>query len=129
MIDFDFTELGQLAVDVSKVPDLSMKRVGQAVEVTARKTKDAAKENIGRPKLMQHIAPTVDYDIDKGSAGATADIGFSRNRKQGRLGNFLEYGSRYFPARQPLAKALHDNEEDFVEGIARAVEDSLKEAF
>ena len=123
-ISFDFSEVNALSVDLSRAPRGIERYAKQAIKVTARRTKDAARRNVGGPRLMPHVQHAIDYD--KLGDGLEIEVGFDKGSAQGPLGNFLEYGSRYFGARQPLARALHENEADFVKGMERAALDALE---
>lgn len=122
-ISFDFSEVDALKADLSKAPASIVPFAVKAVEVSARRTKDTAKRNVGGMRKLQHVPATIDYD--KRDGGLTVEVGFNK-AGQGNLGNIIEYGSRYFGARQPLARALHENEADFVKGMELAALDALK---
>lgn len=123
-IGFDFSEVNVLSVDLSKAGPAIVPFAKQALRHTAHKTKLSAGQNVGSPRLMPHAASAIDYDVI--GDGLTVEVGFNKGKMQGSLGNFLEYGSRYFPARQPLSRALHENEADLVKGMEIAALDALK---
>ncbi|GGA72589.1 hypothetical protein GCM10011490_24210 [Pseudoclavibacter endophyticus] len=127
-IEFDFSEVGHLAANLDRVPGRAAPNVRKAVEVTARKVKDDARDNTKGMKQLRGIPPAIDYDMRAERDSIGADIGFRRDVAQGALGNFIEYGSKYFPARGPLAHALHENEEDFVRGLGIAIADAIEDA-
>lgn len=124
-VDFDLAGVHKLSADLnaagSKVAPLARK----ALHVTAGKVKDDAKELTSGSHLMPHLPSSIDYDMKAGPNHVEAEVGFERSKRQGKLGNIYEYGSRYFPARGPLAQALHQNEADFVKGMTIAAEDAL----
>lgn len=124
-IGFDFSEVRKLAADLSEAESNAAPLVRKAVEVSARRVKDAARDNMRDVKYMPHIPAAVDYDLLGSGDGITAEVGFDRGKRQGQLGNIYEYGSRFFPARGPLTHALHENEADFVKGITLAATDAL----
>lgn len=126
-VQFDFTEVNRLAANLAAYPSTVAPTVRQAVEVTARKVKDSARDGASGIKGMAAVPSRIDYDLKGDSGSVWAEIGF-RKEGAGQLGNFVEYGSRYFPARQPLSIALHEQEGDFVRGLGIALADSLGDA-
>lgn len=124
-IDIDLAQVRQLSANLKEVPRHAAKNVRQAVQVTATHVKDDARDNTRDMKYLGGIPARIDYDMIGRSDSIGADIGFNKGG-QGSLGNIIEYGSRYFPARGPLTHALHENEGDFVKGLLIAVEDAMR---
>lgn len=157
MADFDFSELNVLAADLGEVAAKSGKPFRQAVEVSARKVKDAARGKVGGRKHFKQAASAIDYEM-KGfqGFGATviqAEVGYNKDRPTGRLGNLVEFGAPNAPAmmnvkrggkwvtvpvpgggKRPLPPggelqdALHETEDDFQKGIEMALDAAMKEA-
>jgi len=156
-IDFDFSELMELAADLESAPEALPKHLGKALGTTAKKVKKSAQEKVGkRAKPWRRAAGGIDYEVEGFSgttSGMSAEIGYNKDTEVGKLGNLLEYGAprakkhilvkrgeittavKVRPEQSlPLAPggelqaALHENEDDFVSGIEHAVADALGEA-
>lgn len=157
MNGFDFSELDMLAADLGKAANNVGPFTAKAVEVTARRVKDAARKRVAGRKMMKQAASAIDYEL-KGfrGFGATvfdAEIGYNKAKGPGRIGNLVEFGApaarevvlivkktgvQWMPKPggrvKPLAPgrelqtALHENEGDFQKGLEIAVNDALREA-
>lgn len=147
-IELDNSDFSKLAADLGNAPSNSGKFLRKAIEVTARNVRDTARENA---KGMAHAPAfpySITYDIgvgydqsvgqaarsvlDGGISGAEsstlrAEIGPDKNRRQGALGNLIEYGSVNNPPQGIMHGALQENEDDFEKGIDIAIGDALKE--
>lgn len=129
-VDFDFSELDQLAADLGEAAKNVGPFVRKAVEVTARNVRDDWRENA---KGMDHAPAfpfSITYDLigfqGFGATALNAEIGPDKDRKQGALGNLIEYGSRNNPPQGLGHGALQRNEADFERGIEKAIDDALK---
>ena len=126
-IDFDFSELDKLAVDLGKVPDDAGKKIRQAVEVTSRHIKDSWAEKLTGENGVPHAPRSITYDITA-TAGAVsqieAEIGAERGRLQAPIVTVLEFGApgNNLAPRGYGHGALKDNEADFVKGLEIATE-------
>lgn len=131
-MEFDFSELNALAVDIEGAGTRVRRNARKAVERSAfvgkKLWKESADSHIGRGSLRRYGA-SVDYDVQGVGAGNTsgeisAEIGPSPGNGQGSLAIVEETpgGVRGVPQRnrekieQPLA-------EDFVRGMLAAVGD------
>lgn len=131
-IEFDFSELEQLAADLGKAGSNAGPFVRKAVEVTARNVRDDWRD---AAKGMAH-APAFPYSITYdligfqgfGATVLDAEIGPDKTRTQGALGNLIEFGSRNNPPKGLGHGALQRNEEDFVTGLEKAIDDAMREA-
>jgi len=156
-MDADFSELIALSMDLDNVPRNAGPKIRQAVEISARNVKDAAQAKVRGRTILGHAAQSIDYEL-KGfqGFGATvldAEIGYNKGKPAGALGNLIEFGApgarahmlvrgrrgwRNVPVpgspSRPLApgtelqRALAETEDDFVNGLDIAIEDSLREA-
>lgn len=125
MIGLDTSEVMRLSADLRTVGPRVALNARKAVEVTARRVKDDARDKTRGMYRLGRIPASISYDMHNDLSGPSAEIGFDKSG-QGNLGNIIEYGSRHFPARGPLTGALHDNADDFVRGLERAVDDSMR---
>lgn len=130
-IDFDFSELNILAADLTKAKVASPKKVRQAVEVTARKVKDAWKEKLKGTQGVPRGAYTITYDLNakpgQGSSVISAEIGAERGRSQAPIVTVIEFGSpvNNLAPRGYGSGALQENEADFIKGLEIAIGDLL----
>lgn len=155
-VEFDFSEVMELAADLESAPDNLPKYLRKGLEVTARKVKNAARDKVKGREMMSQAASAIDYELDGYSgttSGMSAEIGYRKGFGAGALGNLIEFGAPrarevilvknkggvYWLAKKgapvkalapgmELQRSLHENEEDFVAGVERAVEDAMREA-
>lgn len=126
MIEFDTSELDGFAADLGQSSARVTRNVQKAVEVTARKVKDDARKFATGINYARNYPRSINYDIRyKLPFEVSAAIGPDKNGPQGALGNILEYGSVNNAPVKHLGPALDKNEQDFVDGLMKAVEDSL----
>lgn len=131
MPEIDSADFSKLSADLGDVPERSGRNLRQAIEVTARHVRDAARENAQGMSHAPAFPYSITYDIDGSGSRATgsqlsAEIGPDKERSQGALGNLIEYGSVKNPPQGIMHGALQANEADFERGVDRAIEDALK---
>ena len=129
----DNSELDKLAADLGAVPARSGRNLRKAIEVTARNVRDTWRDESRGLAHAPAFPSSVTYDISGSGSRATgsqleAEIGPDKERRQGALGNLLEYGSVNNAGFNFGHRALQENEADFERGIDRAVDDALKAA-
>lgn len=130
-ITVDASQLNTLSANLGQVPAASGKYFRAAVEVTARNTRDTARENATGMAHAPAFPHSITYDIEGSGNRATgsnlrADIGPDKDLPQGSLGNLIEFGSVNNPPQGIMHGALQANEADFERGIERATDDALK---
>lgn len=122
----DFSELNQLAADLTRVPDKANRFVKKALEVTARSIKDDWKQGASRTGLHRY-ALDIDYDIKTPAGEIVAEIGPTVG-DSGSFGFVEDGGGNVRSAPQHAARdAVRANEDDFVRGLEIAVFDALAE--
>lgn len=128
-VEFDFSELDMLAADLGEAAANVGPFVRKAVQVTAHKVRDSWRENATGMLHAPAFPHSITYDmVGFQGFGATvlqAEIGPDKGRRQGALGNLIEFGSRNNPPQGLGHEALQRNEEDFVHGIETAVADAM----
>lgn len=136
---FDFTEINKLAADIGRAPDNAGPNLRAAIERTSHNIKTDWQEPLRWSSTLRAGAASISYDIGmgvsllhnamSGTAGEanslTAEIG-PELKGQGALVGMLEYGTPTTAPRGFGAAALEKNQEDFVRGIEKAIDDSLK---
>ena len=141
----DTSELDKLAADLGRAPAVAGRFIRQAVEVTARHVKDDWRDAAQGLAHAPAFPYSVGYDIGAGnglsvgqsasaviaggvtSAGSstvTAELGPDKDRRQGALGNLIEYGSMNNPPQGLGHGALERNQADFERGLERALSDA-----
>jgi hypothetical protein len=131
-MDFDFSDIVKLVADLGEVPKNAGKNIRKAVEVTARKVKDDWRKPLEGSSSVPGGARTISYDIKGGEAirgsGISAEIG-PETGGVGSLVSALEdgFGGRQGPTGYGAA-ALQMNEEDFQDGLEKALEQAEEEA-
>jgi hypothetical protein len=92
-IRIEHGDLDRLVADldkaVSRVPDEAEKVVAKG----ALNIKNGAQRRIGRPAHAPAYGSSITYDMRTGSGGPEAEIGPDKSRRQGALGNILEFGT------------------------------------
>ncbi len=128
----EFAELMQLAADLEAGPDSLSGYVRKAVQVTSLKVKKDAQESVKTRKGLGHAAHAITYDTSETGAGVQSEIGYDKGRGAGKLGNLIEFGGpnagNQLSPSHDLGNALLNNEADFVGGLVKAVDDSLRDA-
>lgn len=135
-IDFDFSELTALAVSFEKAAQNIDPFLMSAVKFTSVNIKRAASRKVGRRRHFKQAAQAIDFEVKRFSGFGVniiqSEIGYDKQKPAGELGNLVEFGAPGSPnALTPgneLATSLHENEEDLVRGVGRAVDDALKKA-
>lgn len=127
----DFSELMQLAADLEAGPESLSGYVRKAVQVTSNNVKKDAQKTVRGRKGLGHAAQAITYDTTESSGGYSSEIGYDKGQGAGKLGNLIEFGApnsgNQLAPSHDLGNALLGNEEDFVEGLGKAVTDSLRE--
>lgn len=118
-VHIEVVGLEALAGDLGEAMRRAPVECRQAVEVTARKIKDAARSRAAEigPHAKAYPA-SISYDIVYANAFVVqAEIGPDKDKAQGALGNLLEFGSTNNAPIPHLGPALAENEADFEYGI------------
>ena len=129
--NFNFDELRSLSADLGKVANNTGPFINSAVQFTSRLVRDAARDSVkSGSNQWRALVPAIDYEITVGANGTgsviESEIGYSKDRPAGKLGNIREFGSPSVAPHLDLQKALEENEADFEKGITQAIDDALK---
>lgn len=127
----DFSELMALAADIETAGEAVSANLRKAIQVTSHKVKTEAQTSVRTRKGLGHAANAITYEASESATGVESEIGYEKERA-GKLGNLIEFGApnsgNQLAPSHDLGNALLNNEEDFVRGITRAVDDGHKEA-
>lgn len=100
--------LRRLAAQLHAAPGVTAPQARQVVKKGAVNIKGDARRRIGRPRHAPHYPGAITFDVGSTPAGPHADIGPDKQRRQGPLGNVLEFGSPTsapHPHMRPAAEA------------------------
>jgi hypothetical protein len=123
-IGADFSELAAFAEDLGEVPKKTPPLVRKAVEVTARHVKDDWRKGADRTGLGGYAAD-VDYDMKYTDGAIGAEVGPTPG-DSGSFGLVEDARGDVRSAPQHAGRdAARKNEADFINGLAKALEDSL----
>jgi HK97 gp10 family phage protein len=109
--------LKELVADLDKATSRALAEVRAIVEKGANNIK---KDAVGRVSGLAHAPAyprSIGYDIGYQIGAVAAQIGPDKNRRQGALGNILEYGTANNPPRPHLAPALRAEEPRYTSAL------------
>lgn len=128
----DASELDSLAADLGRVPPAAGRNIRTAVEITARNVKnswrDEAKGMVHAPAFPYSIGYDITGTATRAGSTVQAEIGPDKNRRQGALGNLIEFGSVHNAPQGLGHGALQRNQADFERGLSKALEDAERAA-
>lgn len=127
-IDVSASGPNDLVAHLDEVPEGAHDNILKAVRFTAFGIKKAAQAAAGGIAHAPDYPRAITYDTtDRGVGdGVSAEIGPDKDRRQGALGNILEYGTIKNPPYAHLGPALDRWSPDFVAGLERAASDALE---
>jgi hypothetical protein len=125
----DFSELMELAADLTGVPAEANRNVKKALEVTARNVKDDWRQGaeIGRGEgYSERYASSIFYDIKYPGGAIEAEIGPELGRPGASAGFLEDAPGGVLAAPQHAGRdALEANEEDFLTGLEIAITNAV----
>ena len=127
MADYDFSDLDKLAADLGDGAD-ALPNVKKAVQVTAFKVKTVWRTKLGGSSTLPGLPAALSYDVEADAGSVDAEIGFDKSKGQGPLGNISEFGSPTVAPRGFGLASLEENQADFVTGIEKAIDDTLRDS-
>lgn len=103
--------------------------ISKAVEVTSRRVKDTARalaaDTVSADGPARHYPSTIGYEITRTGVGGSVEGTIGPKKGMAQAGLPLEVGTPYRGATPIMEPALLQNRDDFLNGINKAVEDSL----
>lgn len=122
----DDSALHDLAAALGEVASSAGPYVHDAVETTAIDIRDDWRAAAAGIKGMSSYPSSIGYDFTSfqgfGATVLSCEIGPDKDRRQGALGNIVEYGSPTFAPRHYGDTALEAHAEQFEELLAAALE-------
>jgi hypothetical protein len=86
-------DVDRFILDLDKAVSKTPAEAEKVVAKGALNIKTGAQRRIGRPAHAPAYGSSITYDMRTGMSGPEAEIGPDKGRRQGALGNLLEYGS------------------------------------
>lgn len=93
MIEVSYTGLDEFIADVDRALKITDREVRAVVEKGALNIKKDWARRWAGLRSAPSLAAAVSYDVSYGFGGVKAEIGPDKARRQGALGNLLEFGS------------------------------------
>jgi hypothetical protein len=125
-ITFDSSGLHELAAALGEVAYTAGPYVRDAMERTAIDVKKDWRDAASGHKTIKRYQFSIGYDFVGqhvfGSTIIRCDIGPDKNKRQGALGNLLEYGSPTSPPHHWGDKALESHSGQFQDLLVKALE-------
>jgi hypothetical protein len=120
-VKFDATEVAALAEFLARAPGVAAAAVKPTVARGAYQIKTDAKSRVTGLRHLPAYPSSITYDMHTTESAVWAEIGPDKNRRQGALGNIVEYGSPTSAPRPHMAPAAEAELPKFaavIEGIA-----------
>ncbi|MDQ0726811.1 hypothetical protein [Microbacterium sp. W4I20] len=124
----DFSELFEVAADLTGAPAKVIRNVVKAMKVTSTEMKQDWQQGAERTGLTGYAA-SIDFDMQYSSNEIASEIGPNLGRNQGSFGFVEDAGGGVKSSPQHAGRdALEANEPDFIRGLEIAVFDATAEA-
>jgi len=123
----DFSELRELAADLTRAPAEARPFVRKALQVTAQHIKDDWRKGANRSGLARYAAD-ITYETKEKASEIEAEIGPTIG-DSGSFGFVEDAGGGVKSAPQHAGRdAMEANEDDFADGLEHAIFDGLRAA-
>lgn len=123
-------DLRSLAADFTAAPRKAQREAVEVVAKAALQVKNGWRDN-ARSSAGSHAPAypdSISYDLSLTGAlvgHVEAEIGPDKSRRQGALGNLIEFGSVHNPPHNDGGRALRDESPKFEKALAEAALDAL----
>lgn len=124
-VDMDASGLDKLVADLGMQPMRVEAATRSVVQRGAMNVKRDAQNLISGLAHAPHYPRSITYDTRWTGRGSEAEIGPDKNRRQGALGNILEYGTAKNAPLAHLGPALDLEGPRFEQNLAELVEKML----
>lgn len=114
---FDGRELAYLATSIDKASAVAAEETAKVVSRGALNIKKDAQRRIKGLRHARRYPYAIDYDLYVTGRGAVADVGANKSKRQGALGNLLEYGSTNNPPHPHMRPAAEAEMPNFVKAM------------
>lgn len=120
-----FAEFDALAADLAAAPVRLAELLPPVVSKGALNIKNDWRANASGNAHAPHYPASITYDIDVRPGDVSAEIGPDKDKKQGALGNIIEFGTSKNPPHLDGARALAAEEPRFIEACETVAEQAL----
>lgn len=132
-LQVDLSEVERLVEDLELGEHIGPNLVS-AFEKSALMVKDSWRENASGMRHAPHYPRSISYDVEGFSDGfgdvsvaeIRAEIGPDKTKRQGALGNLIEFGSINNPPKGHGSAALKNSESQVQKNVENAIELTLK---
>lgn len=126
MTDIDLSDLRQFVQDLGRIPGRAVDEVDKATKKGAQNIKEGwARRWTGHPRFRA-LPASISYDMQYGLGQIGAEIGPDKDRRQGALGNIIEFGTSKnapIPGGMPaLAEEEPNYERALMEALTKLME-------
>lgn len=124
-VQFDGSELAAFARDLERVAAVASREAAKVVAKAALNIKNDARQRISGLSHAPAYPASITYDdVRPGPRWVQTYVGPDKSKRQGSLGNILEFGTIHNPPHPHLAPAAEAEEPRFV----KAMEDYVVKA-
>jgi hypothetical protein len=113
--------------DLRHAADTVLDEGEKVVKKGAGNVKDEARDRVRGYAHLPHYPSSITYDVHRGAHEVSAQIGPDKDRRQGPLGNIIEYGTVNNAPIPHLGPALDVEEPRFARAVADLGEHLLDE--
>lgn len=124
-IRFDVTELKQLTAGFERGAAIAPVEARKVVAKGLLNIKTDARRRISGLAHAPAYPSSITYDTRFAPAGAAGEVGPDKSKRQGALGNLLEFGSRNNPPHPHLGPAADAEEPRFVAAMTAIAEKAV----
>lgn len=117
MIEIRVTGDKEVAASLDLAASRSIPAVRAVVEHGANNIKTDARARISGLAHAPAYPDAISYDVTYGMGSVTGEVGPRKERRQGALGNILEYGTVNNPPIPHLGPALRTEEPKFIDAL------------
>jgi hypothetical protein len=125
-ISVDSSDARRLAAVFDEAADVASDEVHKVVKRGANNIKKDAQRRISGHPHLPHYPRSINYDTAQTRNGATAEIGPDKSKRQGPLGNIIEYGTVKNAPIPHLGPALQAEEPRFVKALENLAADVIE---
>jgi hypothetical protein len=120
-----FAEFEAFAADLAAAPARLAELLPPVVSKGALNIKNDWRANASGNPHAPFYPASITYDIEDRPGSVSAEIGPDKDKKQGALGNILEFGTSNNPPHNDGGRALSAEEPRFIEACETVAEQAL----
>lgn len=124
--DLDARELARYAVTLDRAAEVAPAETRKVVTKGALNIKTSARRRAGGLKHAPAYPRSITYDTRETATSASADIGPDKGKRQGALGNILEYGTLNNEPIPHMGPAADEEQPRFERAMADLAERTLR---